>query len=533
MSTLEKLREQLDHETRELEKIEDALHYQNQRLGKLNGGYLSVIRQIIQIHERNLFPLISCRHMLEDQIDFITTRMEWEVVKVRQIDKVPAISEGGLELALTPCASGALNDAVVALKKAYERFDAECSPSNLYVLMNTSAPSDVALETLRLVSHLLGDEEDTWEATRVLLTSNYFLEFFRRRSDFLMKYRDALSPSLMLEIDLFCRDVNHSQYVLYDENVCLGVLGEWIRAIWNYYRCLYITAPIFLQDKSPANITEIKDTLNTVTYREFPHLPIPPPLLCGTKESERQSISWGAPPSDSRKQSKQTMQSSEIPLEGTDAVSMSSRGSTVSEESKLYPSARQEKKVSNAYLEDSSSEAPNRNEKQYDERNQVPREYEEEISGEYPDEPVTSRRSEIVEVPDKSLTPAPPSSIFHEMVRRLNNPEIICASTGEALEELKALLEWKEHLEYCAQEVEREIEKEEVLITTEIRQTQEGYDEDMLPIQEEFEALVRDFVEQYADTRATGRKFYWFLNEEQGREKTERRKHSMLSETSG
>lgn len=531
MSSLEQLRAQLDHETRELEKIEDALDYQNKRLGNLNGGYLSVVRQIIHIHERNLFPLIGYRHMLEDQIDFITTRMEWEVVKVHQIDKVPDISEGGLELALAPCASGALNDAVSVLKKAYERFDAECSPSNLYVLMNTSAPSDVALETLRLVSHVLGDEDDSWEAIRVLLTSNYFLEFFRRRSDFLMKYRDTLSPSLMLEIDLFCRDVNHSQYVLYDENVCLGVLGEWIRAIWNYYRCLYITAPIFIQDKSPATITEIKNALNTVTYREFSPLPITQPLLCDSKENKKQSISWGAPLTDSRKQSEQMVQSSEIPQESIDAVSRSSRGSAVSEGSKLYPPENQEKRVSDAYLGDSSFEASHRDEEQYDERSRVPREYEEERYGEYSNASVVSRKSDIVEVPDKRLTPAPPSTIFHQMVSRLNNPETVCEYTGEALEELKALLEWREQLEYSAQEVEREIEKEEELITTEIRQTQEGYDEDMLPIQEEFEALVRDFVEQYADTRATGKKFYWYVSEEQKRERTERRKYSMLSET--
>lgn len=535
MSTLEELRAQLDHEVSELGKIEDALQYQNARLGKLHGGYLSVIRDIIQIHDRNLFPLAGYRNMLEDQIDFLTTRMEWAVLKIKEIEKNPEISEFELEYALEPCALGALEDARKGLRDAYERFDSECSPASLYVLMNTSAPSTLALETLRIVAHILGEEDDSWDATRVLLTSNYFLEFFRRRSDFLMKQRDALSPSLLLEIDIFCRDVAHSQYALYDDNVCLGVLGEWIRAVWNYYRCLYITAPILIQDKSRSNVLRIKDTLEPLTFGELSPMPtIQPRLLLENNENEKRKLAWGAPPKNADAESPPVLEDSVLP-EGESRMIGDGTGSAFAEEEEVEPTVKTSSVPpekdgigSSSYLDATEMES------EVDKTQKVKLAFST-TTGERNEgylEGESSKKEEALAVPSSTRSPARPMSIFHEMVRPLEDPDIVEGPTKPILEELKALLEWRDHLEQCAQEVEGEIEKEEELITTEIRETQEGYDEDMLPIQEEFEALVRDFVEQYVDTRNTGKKFYWYLNQEEAGPRKQRRRYSMLNEAS-
>lgn len=533
MSTLEELRAQLDHEVNELGKIEDALQYQNSRLGKLNIGYLSVMREIIQIHDRNLFPLAGYRRMLEDQIDFITTRMEWTVLKIQEVDKVPEISDFSLEIALEPCAAGALEDARRGLMEAYEKFDTECSTTALYVLMNTSAPSDIALETLRVVAHILGEEDDSWEATRVLLTSNYFIEFFRRRSNFLMKQRDALPPELMLQIDKFCRDIKHSQYALYDDNVCLGVLGEWIRAIWNYYRCVYITAPVLLQDKTLSNLQGIKGALEELTFGELSPMPIlKPRLLTEHGENDKRRLAWGEPPLNPDADSPSIIEDSVVlEMGGSAVVDVESSGNCLGQ----WASGENDLPTQgsggrgNPYPTGNDNSLPSQSnmEKESKEMREAPPD---EARAEEEYEKEDGKREDKLELPKASLSPAPVSTIFHEMVRRLDDSDTAIGPSVNLLEELKTLMEWRDHLDLCLQEVVSEIEHEEELIATEIRLTQEGYDEDMIPRQDELEALVRDFVEQYVDTRNTGKKFYWYVNQEEAESKKHHQRHSMLNE---
>eukprot|EP00796_Vickermania_ingenoplastis_P011972 gene11972-8245_t len=263
---LRRLRQELNEEEAKLGAIEEDINLKSNEITVLREEYLGAVESIIYKHQPELLPLLAKRTSLEERKSFVESQVEWLSNKAVEQDKLASLEQFDELKALMPYAMEALRITRDKLNEAYDAFDQKCSLKALKTVSDYDCPPPVAIDVMRTVSHIRNEPDDSWDASRVLLTSNYFVEFFRRRSEQLMKERDVLPESSMEELERFCEDPMHSLDALYRASEPIGVFGQWIRATRDFYRVRYFTAPLLLMNKSAENAEAIHEVCRRLTF---------------------------------------------------------------------------------------------------------------------------------------------------------------------------------------------------------------------------------------------------------------------------
>lgn len=236
--------EALRHQQAELAAIEEDVQTKSAQLGYLHSEY-TINRNNCHYHyEPRLHPLLVQTYVAEQKEKFLAMQIAWLEEKTVQQAKR---SHGRVFVEahdMRPAAEELMKPAYQALLRSYQRIE-ECPEEDLRVISNYECPPDAAIETMELVMRVRGEEEAdcTWEAAQVLLTYNYFHEFFTNRSESMRKRIDFLPESVMDELEQYCARPEHAVEALYSISAPIGCMGEWLHAIRGYYIVKAITAP--------------------------------------------------------------------------------------------------------------------------------------------------------------------------------------------------------------------------------------------------------------------------------------------------
>ncbi|KPA82032.1 hypothetical protein ABB37_03204 [Leptomonas pyrrhocoris] len=244
---LARLREELAREEAELAELESDVEAKAAQLGYLHTEYTLNKMRLCHYYEPRLQPLRSTTCAAAEKESLLQLQIEWlERFVVEQERR----SQGGVFIEvrdMKPAAEEYEKKARQTLLRCYEHI-LECPEDALRMISQYACPPDDAIATMQLVMKVRGEplEECTWGAAQVLLSYNYFHDFFVTRSESLLKRCDLLDDNLMNELELFCANPHHAVAALYQVSIPIGCMGEWLRAIRDYYRVKLVTAPVLL-----------------------------------------------------------------------------------------------------------------------------------------------------------------------------------------------------------------------------------------------------------------------------------------------
>lgn len=244
---LARLREELACEEAELVALESDVEDKSAQLSYLHTEYTLNKTRLCHHYEPRLEPLRNITCAAAEKESLLLLQIEWlERLVVEQERR----SQGGVFIEtrdMKPAAEEYEKKTRQVLLRCYEHIS-ECPEDALRMISQYTCPPDDAIATMQLVMRVRGEpvEECTWNAAQVLLSYNYFHDFFVTRSESLLRRCDLLEDALMSELELFCANPHHAVAALYKISTPIGCMGEWLRAIRDYYRLKFVTAPVLL-----------------------------------------------------------------------------------------------------------------------------------------------------------------------------------------------------------------------------------------------------------------------------------------------
>lgn len=260
-----RLRDELAQEQAHLSALEEDVELKAAQLGYLHEEYIANMEKIVYFYQPQLLPRLAIVNENQEKINFVKDQIAWLEKKVIEQEKKLRVGVFVETRDMRSFAEDALRPVKEELADAYEAFD-KCSDTSLVMMSNYSCPPDVAIETMRMVMRVRGEEDDSWKASQVLLTNNYFKAFFVSRSESMMKTKDLLDEALMEELERYCEKPEHSVEQLYKSSEPIGVLGQWLRAIRNFYRVRFYTAPVLLTDSTYASTKKAREACRRLTF---------------------------------------------------------------------------------------------------------------------------------------------------------------------------------------------------------------------------------------------------------------------------
>jgi hypothetical protein len=268
---LVRLREELAREEAELNALENDVEDKAAQLGYLHTEYTLNKTRLCHYYGPRLEPLRTITCAAAEKEALLLLQIEW---LERLIVEQERRSQGGVFIEtrdMKPAAEEYEKKVRQALLRCYEHIS-ECPEDALHMISQYACPPDDAISTMQLVMKVRGEpvEESTWTAAQVLLSFNYFHDFFVTRSESLLKRCDLLDDALMSELELFCANPHHAVAALYQVSIPIGCMGEWLRAIRDYYRVKFVTAPVLLQRNAHTHreTERARNWLKTVTLGE-------------------------------------------------------------------------------------------------------------------------------------------------------------------------------------------------------------------------------------------------------------------------
>ncbi|KPI86240.1 hypothetical protein ABL78_4713 [Leptomonas seymouri] len=243
-----RLREELAREEAELIALESDVESKAAQLSYLHTEYTLNKMRLRHHYEPRLEPLRIITCAAAEKESLLVLQIEWLERYVVEQERRSQDSVFIEARDMKPAAEEYLKKAEQVLLRCYEHIT-ECPEDALRMISQYACPPDEAIATMQLVMRVRGEppEECTWGAAQVLLSYNYFHEFFVTRSESLRKQCDLLDDALMNELELFCANPHHAVDALYQVSIPIGCMGEWLRAIRDYYRVKLVTAPVLLR----------------------------------------------------------------------------------------------------------------------------------------------------------------------------------------------------------------------------------------------------------------------------------------------
>lgn len=262
---LARLREELAQEQAHLSALEEDVELKAAQLGYLHEEYIANVEKVLYFYQPQLLPRLALMNEYTEKMAWVKAQIAWMERKVVEQEKRLRVGTFVEVRDMKGHADDVLRPVMDELADAYEEFD-NCSDASLVIMSNYTCPPDVAIETMRMVMRVRGEEEDSWKASQVLLTNNYFKTFFVARSQSQLKTQDVLAEPLMEELERYCEKPEHSVEALYKSSEPIGVLGRWLRAVRNFYRMRYYTAPVLFRDTSYEATKKARDSLKRLTF---------------------------------------------------------------------------------------------------------------------------------------------------------------------------------------------------------------------------------------------------------------------------
>lgn len=267
-----RLRDELEKEQAHLNALEEDVELTAAQLGCLHEEYIANMEKIIYFYQPQLLPRLASVAEAHEKRKLVEAEIAWLEKKVVEQEKRLRVGTFVEARDMKAYAEKAMQPVLEELQEVYEAFD-ECPERALITMSNYNSPPDVAIDTMRLVMHIRGEEDDSWSASQVLLTSNYFKAFFVPRSQSLLKTTDLLDENIMEELERYCEKPEHAVKELYKSSEPIGVLGQWLWAIRNFYRVRYYTAPVLLVDTTVDTTLKARAVLRRLTFGPSGQLP--------------------------------------------------------------------------------------------------------------------------------------------------------------------------------------------------------------------------------------------------------------------
>lgn len=249
----------------ELAALEEGVEIKSAQLGYLCNEFLANARSIEHYYEPKLQPLQIITYASQEKQAYIELQIKWLERCIVQADQRAHTGTFIFNRDMRDDAEALMKPAQQALFRSYEAIR-ECPRDALHTLSGYATPPEEFIDTLHLVMRLRGEDDCSWKAAQIILTVNYFTTFFVGRAEALLKVQDTLPDDLMLELELFCDRPEHSPQALFRRSTPIGCLGQWLRALRDYYRVKLVTAPVLLRDATAENTARVTALVQRITF---------------------------------------------------------------------------------------------------------------------------------------------------------------------------------------------------------------------------------------------------------------------------
>lgn len=259
------LRNELAMEQAHLSALEEDVELKAAQLGFLHEEYISNMERIAYFYQPQLLPRLALVMENTERRNFVQSQILWLEKKLVEQEKRLRVGTFVEARDMLPYAEEEMKPAKEALRQVYEAFD-RCATDALKTMSHYSCPPETAMETMRMVLRVRGEQECSWAASQVLLTNNYFKDFFVNRSETMLKMKDVLEEDVMEELERYCEKPEHAVQELYKVSEPIGVFGQWLRAIRDFYRIRYYTAPVLFSNTGREHVRKATEALRRLTF---------------------------------------------------------------------------------------------------------------------------------------------------------------------------------------------------------------------------------------------------------------------------
>lgn len=259
------LRAELAKEQAHLSALEEDVELKAAQLGFLHEEYIANMEKIVYFYQPQLVPRLASFMESKEKKDFVQLQILWLEKKLVVQEKRLRIGTFVEARDMLSFATEEMKPVQEALTEVYEAFQ-RCDSDALKIMSHYNIPPQKAMETMRMVLRVRGEDDCSWSASQVLLTNNYFKDFFGNRSETMLKTKDVLSEDVMEELERYCEKPEHTAEELYKFSEPIGVFGRWLRVIRDFYRIRYYTAPVLFKNTTFDHVRKVKDALRRLTF---------------------------------------------------------------------------------------------------------------------------------------------------------------------------------------------------------------------------------------------------------------------------
>lgn len=259
------LRNELAMEQAHLSALEEDVELKAAQLGFLHEEYISNMEKIIYFYQPMLLPRLAIALENAEKKKFVQSQILWLEKKLVEQEKRLRVGTFVEARDMLHYAEEEMKPAKESLRDVYEAFE-NCSSEALKTMSHYSFPPETAMETMRMVLRVRGEEDCSWVASQVLLTNTYFKDFFVNRSEAMLKIKDVLEEDVFEELERYCEKPEHAVEELYKVSEPIGVFGKWLRAIRDFYRIRYYTSPVLFSNTSYEHVRKAKEALRRLTF---------------------------------------------------------------------------------------------------------------------------------------------------------------------------------------------------------------------------------------------------------------------------
>lgn len=222
----------------ELREVEEEINAKSRDVGRLKIEYTRNVNKIIESYFPRSEPLTTAVYMASEDQASLQIRIDWLERKVLAMEQAKS---GFFELRDLAAPRKALIDALQPrFQEAYLSLEA-VTKDELAVLRGYENPPQLVLDVFDTVQVLRGDEERSWESSKVMLSETYYYAFFISKAR--NRHKQELSDDAAAALNRFLMNPESVAERVALVSAPCGAIAKWLRVLRDYFFIESVTKP--------------------------------------------------------------------------------------------------------------------------------------------------------------------------------------------------------------------------------------------------------------------------------------------------
>jgi hypothetical protein len=221
-----------------IREAEQDVELKSNHLGRLRSEFIMNANTLRNSYVPKTAPLIAAVFQSSEVQKHLETRISWLEKKVVAMEQKRSTFFEPRDMALAK--KGAFDLLNPRFEDAFASLEA-VTKEELAVLRGYEHPPQVVQDTIQTVMLIRGEEDATWEASKIMLSETYYYSFFvyKARS----RSKQSITPEINDALCNYCiQPDNVPENVLLISRPC-GAMAKWLRVLRDFYQLQEITEP--------------------------------------------------------------------------------------------------------------------------------------------------------------------------------------------------------------------------------------------------------------------------------------------------